>query len=371
MKFSVLVISKDQKFITDIINIKDSHKKIEVDIEILFAKEKTDAIEILKNDIMSLIILDSSVDNIINDQFVKQIRSSKFFDQKPIISLVSSYDEIKTKYESTNIILKPIDMDKLLDEIRKILAKEYVNQSLTSTMFNQTKQHKQEMSFLKDRMLLLFTHELKTPLNAIISFSDHINRGLQKKEISQKKIDSFIELSKLIKVNGEVLLNEITTLLNILKIREDKMHFSYENISLNQLIVNTTENYKLLYEKQINMSIKETFYKTDLNAFKHIFENLYSNALKYSNGKINISLEDFDDRFELIIEDDGKGIEEENKKTVFELFEQNEQNPLTRQREGTGIGLYIVKLLCEKLGYSISISDSTLGGAKFTLIGRR
>lgn len=371
MKYTILVASHDDEFIKKLENFLQSISDEAIDLKVIYAYSKEDILRYMEEDILSLLFLDSSVKNILTDEFLSQVRSNKLFEHKPIIARIASYKQLDLKKENCSIFLKSTPIEELAYKIKSIIIKEYENSALISTIFDQNAQHQQQMGFLKDRMLLIFTHELKTPLNAIISFSNHINRGLQKEKISQKKIDKFIELSNLIKVNGEVLLSEITTLLDVAKIKENKMTYLKEEISLDSLLNKIINKYKYLYSKMVCSEIDTLNISTDANAFNHIFENLYSNALKYSNSKVNIELKTIDDEFELIVEDDGKGIDLKDKNRVFELFEQTEDTTLTREKEGTGIGLYIVKLLCDELNYKIEVEKSHLGGAKFILRGKR
>ena len=95
---------------------------------------------------------------------------------------------------------------------------------------------------------------------------------------------------------------------------------------------------------------------TNKDAFTRIFDNLLSNALKYNkkDGKVHIYLEDES----LVIKDTGKGIQ--NPKRVFERF-------YKEQERGIGIGLHIVKKLCDELGIGISLTSKVGEGTAFTL----
>ncbi|HIP36087.1 MAG TPA: ATP-binding protein, partial [Crocinitomix sp.] len=97
----------------------------------------------------------------------------------------------------------------------------------------------------------------------------------------------------------------------------------------------------------------------DLNAFDSILTNIVENSVKYSppNSTINISLTNANNSFILTIADTGKGITDENKSKIFNKFFR-EQNELTRQTQGTGLGLYIVNYLVKKHNGIIKLKDN-------------
>ena len=106
----------------------------------------------------------------------------------------------------------------------------------------------------------------------------------------------------------------------------------------------------------VNISKVNVLLLTNKDAFTRIFDNLLSNALKYNkkDGKVHIYLEDAS----LVIEDTGKGIQ--NPKRVFERF-------YKEQERGIGIGLHIVKKLCDELGIGISLTSKVEEGSRFEL----
>ena len=130
-----------------------------------------------------------------------------------------------------------------------------------------------------------------------------------------------------------------------------------EEFSLNAVM---QERVELLTNPFADISVN--IIKTDISlitnkdAFIRIFDNLLSNALKYNKkgGSVTIHCEDEN----LIIEDTGKGIQNPNK--VFERF-------YKEQERGIGIGLHIVKKLCDELGITISLKSSVGEGSQFTL----
>jgi len=228
--------------------------------------------------------------------------------------------------------------------------------------------HKQktleEINKTKDRFLLLFTHELKTPLNAIVNFT-----RLMAKETSwsEKRFRPMVES---LERNAQTMLSNVENLLNLARLKSGKIRFEIKTFSLKESFNALKKEYaSLLKAKNIHLELdvdEMLFIQSDPTAFSHIMTNLISNAIKYGKDTILIKAHVNQEGYFITIEDNGKGIAQTAK--VFELFEQGEQETLKRRKTGTGIGLHFAKELCDALGFGISIGTSTtLGGALFTI----
>lgn len=222
----------------------------------------------------------------------------------------------------------------------------------------------------KDSFLILFTHELKTPLNAIINFNSYMMESL--KNCTSSKRDKLIQLSTLSKDNAVYMLSIVTNLLDIAKLKSGKIKFTYKVFNLNSVIKEIINEFSSLIDKkdmEVIFNFKdECSIKSDELRFKQIISNIISNAIKYGNKKLFITLDKCmqdNFKFRLSIADDGCGIRD--KRRVFEMYEQDNQNILKKD-EGTGIGLHMVKLICEELKINYKIEDSKiLGGTNFIL----
>ena len=253
----------------------------------------------------------------------------------------------------------------LLEVNNKNLA--YSNQALKE---NLSKKDESLESF-KHEFIALFTHELKTPLNAIINFSEYLLRMLEKKDLnksSEAKIKKFLQK---IYTNGRTQEEMINTLLRFAQVKSGKLEVNKIYIDINKVLLPIVTQLNELYDKEVIVDIpKDTFTYIDPKICAMIFSNLYSNALKYSNSKVKISARKDEKLFQLIIEDDGDGISEENKERVFGFFEQSQQNSVIKmEKKGTGIGLYTVKLLADICEKNIRLEESDLGGARFIIEG--
>jgi signal transduction histidine kinase len=236
----------------------------------------------------------------------------------------------------------------------------------------ESKQHEQQkISEAKDAFLVLFSHELKTPLNAIINFSKYLLKHLMADTIAEIPIEKRAKLLQQIELSAEQMLEDITSILELRKIKSNKLVYKINNFNLVEILNEVITNHGILcdeYKVTISLenSCSECYMNSDAYRLKQIFANIVSNAIKYSKGLVHIKVECFENKYVVIVEDNGDGITDKEK--AFELFEQMDEDISTRNNKGTGVGLNFVKHLCEGLGIEYAVEDSTkLGGLSFKL----
>ncbi|MFP4333762.1 MAG: ATP-binding protein, partial [Campylobacterales bacterium] len=226
----------------------------------------------------------------------------------------------------------------------------------------------QEINSAKDSFLVLFTHELKTPLNAITNFSEYLLKNITKLDkIDSNKIEYLL---KSIKANSSDIYTMVNNILDIAKIRSEKMSVEKESFLPAEVIEYVVSKFRLddsAEEVSVELDLKnEQKLLTDYGKFTQIVNNIISNAIKYGNGRVYISDYEENGAYNLTIEDNGKGIQEKSK--VFELFGQDSISYLNKSKKGTGVGLYLVKLLSDLLEFEIELGDSKkLGGTRVHL----
>jgi PAS domain S-box-containing protein len=222
-----------------------------------------------------------------------------------------------------------------------------------------------KLSEAKDSFLLLFTHELKTPLNAIINFSRYILKtGCDNIPYAKrKKLLEQIELSAL------KMFEDVTQLLELSKLKSNRLTYNITVFNIFDAINDVLEEHASL-AKEHGVAIYSCtsdngcYTKSDIYRIKQILANIISNAIKYSNSKVRLHVECRSDECDIIIDDDGDSIK--NKEKIFELFEQD-GNKL-KDKKGTGIGLSFVKYLCQDLDIKYKLEDSKeLGGLSFKI----
>ena len=197
-------------------------------------------------------------------------------------------------------------------------------------------------NFIKDT-----THELNTPISAIIMSCEDDN--LTKKQLDRIKF-SAKRVSEIYKDLTYIFLGNI----------EKK---SLDKIDLSKVIKEEIINFEPMIARKrlkINLNIEEFFYEINKDDFIRLFNNLFSNAIKYNktDGNIDIILQNS----ELIIKDSGIGISKDKIKDIF-----NRYYRATNQSGGFGLGLNIVNMICKTYNIKIDVQSSENIGSTFTL----
>lgn len=204
------------------------------------------------------------------------------------------------------------------------------------------------------------SHELRTPLTSIRGFADTMLMSFDK--LDKEQIKKFLTI---IKEQSNRLIKLVENLLSISKIQVQQSNLVFKSVNAVSQIEQAVDILKNQYPShpfEIRCSKDVCNILADENKFQQVMINLLDNAAKYSydNGSVTVSIgsavkENF---VSIKIEDHGVGIEPKNLARIFEKFTRIE-NHLTRKTQGSGLGLYIVKNLIEKMGGQIFVKSST------------
>lgn len=225
----------------------------------------------------------------------------------------------------------------------------------------------EEANRVKSHFISNISHELRTPINVIMSAIQLFNVN-GKKELN---INRYINNIEVINNNCKRLMRLINNIIDIQKIgAEEELRFI--NINIVELIEDLVTSV-IPYAQSKNLSLvfdtneEDVMMKVDVDKFERIILNLLSNAIKFSkeNGEIRITLK-FEEYFYIIIEDEGVGISNEDINSIFEKFVQLD-NSLCRENEGSGIGLAIVKSFVESHNGKIYVDSIVNIGSRFVL----
>ena len=213
----------------------------------------------------------------------------------------------------------------------------------------------------KSQFLANMSHELRTPLNAIIGFSDVMRQEM----FGKIEVPKYKEYAGLIHDSGRHLLDLIGDVLDMSKIEAGKYELSPEAVDTPDLIGKCLETVKVTAErKKVKLTANlaaASGLVADKRALKQILLNLLSNAVKFTpaGGTVEVATATKAGWFWLGVADDGVGIGEEDLKRVGKPFEQA-GGAFTRQHEGTGLGLSLVRSFVELHGGRVEI-ESALG----------
>lgn len=239
--------------------------------------------------------------------------------------------------ERVNITLNDKDVERLAETINTTMQ---VQKQLRIDIMNREERLKQNISDI--------AHDLRTPLASIRGYitllkncteqekKEYLNIIERKSEELNLLINNFYEVSLYDNSSLEIQ----TTSIDIVQIIMEIVISNYSLIKNNEIEINNR-----LPEKQIKIYGEEII-------CKRIIQNLISNSIKYSTGYISIELDEFDNEVIFIIRNSVLDLKKSELEHLFERFYTVDKS---RNSSGSGLGLYIVKLLLEKIGGEVKV----------------
>lgn len=243
-----------------------------------------------------------------------------------------------------------------------------INDNYILQVEKEKKNYLERMIELKDDFLTLVSHEFKTPLTVIGTAIQAIEIFCGNEMSAKAK-----RYLKTIKQNSYRQLRLVNNLLDITRGTAGQIRLHNRNIDIVYLTRMITESVKI-YAAQKNLQInfnsdhEEKIVYIDDEKYERVLLNILSNAIKFTpKGKnIYIKLYIEDDCINIEVKDEGVGIPQDKIDVIFEKFGQVD-NSLSRQAEGSGIGLYLVKSFVEMMGGSISAKSTLYIGSTFLI----
>lgn len=216
------------------------------------------------------------------------------------------------------------------------------------------------------------SHEFKTPVNVISVAIQTMSMLLENLNVgSIEKCKSYL---KIMKQNCYRMTRLINNLMDITKVDSGFIKINKSNDNIVSAVEDITQSVaSYIKSKNIELifdtNVEEKIMAFDHDKMERVILNLLSNAFKYtrSNGHINVSVEDRGESVIITVKDDGEGIPKNMLNVIFERLGQANRS-LSRQCEGTGIGLYLVKSFVEIHGGKISVSSEEGEGSEFKIV---
>ncbi len=231
----------------------------------------------------------------------------------------------------------------------------------------------QEANRSKSSFLANMSHDIRTPMNAIIGMTSLIRYDASDK-------DKVIEYADKIDTSSQHLLGIINDVLDMSKIEAGKTVFKYSDFSIVDFIQELdTIFHSQIYEKKQTFTItKENIQHEWVNGDRvhlmQIFSNLLSNAIKYTQegGKIQFLAEECGSnssvyaKYRFLVSDNGMGMSADFQNTIFDAFTRAE-NSMTNKIQGTGLGMAITKNLVDSMGGTIDVESEPGQGSCFEI----
>ena len=272
----------------------------------------------------------------------------------------------KAKYEKRNNELQKQAMKEMEESNKKLKkAKDIATEALQTA----ENANKAKTDFLSN-----MSHDIRTPMNAIIGMTSLIRHDAENK-------DKVIEYADKIDISSQHLLGIINDVLDMSKIEAGKTVFKYTDFSILDFIteLNTIFHSQIDEKNQTLTIIKENIRHEWVNGDKvhlmQIFSNLVSNAVKYTQkgGKIQFLVEECETKssvyakYRFLVSDNGIGMSADFKETIFDAFTRAESS-VTNKIQGTGLGMAITKNLVEAMGGTIDVESELGQGSCFEVL---
>lgn len=232
------------------------------------------------------------------------------------------------------------------------------------------KEMEEEIEQLRLDFFTNLSHELRTPINLVLSSLQVLDLKMDK--IDEEYFEYFNKYLNIIRQNGFRLLKLVNNLIDTTKINSGNFSYNPQNkdiiscvedicMSVSEFIKNNDSN--LLFDT----NVEEKIISFDQDNIERIILNLLSNAIKFNkkNGIIEVSIICEDD-VKIKVKDSGIGIPEDKLESVFGRYEQVKSN-LKNEKEGSGIGLYLVKSLVEMHNGTITVKSKLGEGSEFII----
>ena len=269
---------------------------------------------------------------------------------RPVKRITDTVKEIRSSHD----LSKRVKLGKGNDEIYRLA---HTFDELLSDVDSAFKREKQ---FTSD-----VAHELRTPITTVkIAIDDILKRDDLDKELKEELM--------IIKKKNDMMAKMVSELLALSRADQGRLEIKKEKIDLSDLTLMILDSFKeMIKDDDIDLLADidpEIYIEADEVLIMRLYNNVLENARKFTKSKISVALKSSDDKVSISVSDDGIGIKDEDKEKIFDRFYQADTS---RNKEGSGLGLSMVKWIAEVHDMSIDVR-STLGeGTTFTFIAKR
>lgn len=229
-----------------------------------------------------------------------------------------------------------------------------------------------QLNRLKDEFLACISHELKSPLTAVLGLSSLLKEQ-KLGELNQRQV----HYAQLIYQSGRQLMGLVNDLLDLTRLETGQLKLNPVTVSIKTLC---EQAYAAIAQKSQEKTDRTISFRLDIEAgletivadelrLRQILVHLLDNAVKFTpeGQEIGLKVNRWENWLAFTVWDKGIGIPEEHQHLIFQKFQQLE-SPLTRQFEGTGLGLFLAQRLAKAHGGDISFISKIGQGSQFTLL---
>lgn len=223
-----------------------------------------------------------------------------------------------------------------------------------------------EVDKMKTEFISLASHQLRTPLSAMKWFLEMFQAG-DLGTLNKEQLEAIDNLNK----SNERMIALVNSLLNISRIESGRISIEPELIDINKLIETIIGDFKNIFEikkQKLFVDYSDSLPKVSLDPklTSEVISNLLTNANKYTDigGTVTISVELLGSDMKLTVRDSGYGIPEAEKNNIFQRF-YRATNIVKKVTDGTGLGLYLCKIIIDSSGGKIGFESNENVGSSF------
>jgi len=304
-----------------------------------------------------LILLDVMMPEMNGMEVCRIVKENKKWQCIPVIMVTALNDKSDLaqclEMGADDFISKPVNGVELCARVHSMLRIKSQYDSL------------QEMLSLREEMTSIIVHDLRNPLANITLCAGILKMPKLPPHLYQEKLEEIIN-------SGEVLSNQIDSLLQMSKIQQGKLVLACKETNLHELLNSEIKNFQnLAKSRNIDLIlVLPNIEKTvciDSQLIRRVVENLLSNAVKFSpeNSKIICDLIYVDDHFQIRVIDEAKTISDEQKELIFEKYQIG--SPLKGVKQ-IGLGLSFCKMAIEAHNGTIRVEDNPDGKGNIFIV---
>ncbi len=357
----------------------------ELNAEIIIATSGNQALEKIENNEFAIALIDVQMPEMDGFETTEKIKNKINDKLLPVIFISAIYSDTHYKIKgiksgAVDFISKPIISDILLGKVKVFLdlykqrkELELFRTQLENLVNERTKElaiakeKAEEADRLKSAFLANISHELRTPMNAVMGFAELVNMG----ELDKDELKDSLEQ---IQINSETLLNLVENLMEISKIQSGNIDLNKKQVDVNEFLKDIWYAFNKKREHENKDQLKLELItdnssniqsiNTDIDKLEAILSQLLKNALKFTDsGKIEFGYTNRNQVVEFFVRDTGTGIEKEKLQYIFEIF--SKADKMENINRGAGLGLSIAKSMVNILGGKIWIDTDYKKGAAF------
>jgi len=311
-------------------------------------------------------------------ELFEYMEKTNLFEDMAVAIAVEDFDNIDERileYDISEIIQKPYGTYTLAKRLDNIIRLKMQKSELRSSNIELAKAYESAKKAieLKSRFLLNTSHDIRTPMNAIIGMTEMAKKYIDDKKMAEKCIDNVMTAS-------DHLLNILNDILDMSYIEKEQMSYNIIECSLGNVIKELSviikqqcDNKNLKYELRINKLINDCVWANPTR-LTQMFINILSNSIKYTEpgGVVGLDISEKTSgdneycNYVFRFYDNGNGMSKEFVENVFVPFAR-EENMDAPYVEGTGLGMAITKSIIDSMGGTIDVASKEGVGTQITV----